>query len=110
MGISQTIRTASFDEVVSEMDRRGEVIEALEAKLSALETAFFLPGNRRRLFWISELLAKQGHFNRFEIVNVFGVSVPQASIDIQCWIRENPGAAAYIHSRRRYEATKADSQ
>ena len=36
MPVTETTRPASIDEIAAEMDRRGAVIEKLEAKLSAL--------------------------------------------------------------------------
>lgn len=39
MTVTHTTRAASIDEIAAEMDRRGAVIERLEAKLSALVSA-----------------------------------------------------------------------
>ncbi len=39
MTVTHTTRTASIDEIAAEMDRRGAVIEKLEAERDALVTA-----------------------------------------------------------------------
>ncbi|MRN43427.1 MULTISPECIES: hypothetical protein [unclassified Brucella] len=79
--------------------------EALKAKLAAAEKALTMPDAERRLFFISDLLARQGYFNRADLCDAFGVSVPQASIDIRKWLETHNGAVAYNKKSKRYECT-----
>lgn len=97
-------RSASYDDIAAEMDRRGRVIEDLEQQNAALKDALKLSDPDRRQWFISFCLKKFGHFNRFEICQTFGVSAPQASLDVRRWLEINPGGATYNASRKRYEA------
>lgn len=89
--------------LVDECSREIEKRKALEAKLAAVERALTLPDAERRLFFISELLAKRGYFNRADLCSTFGISVPQASIDIRKWMAANNGEAFYNKATKRYE-------
>lgn len=96
-------RSASFDEVIAEMDRRGRVIEDLERERDELRAALKLPDIDRRQWFISFHLNRFGYFNRGDICHTFGVSVPQASLDVRKWLEANPAIAFYNTSRKRYE-------
>lgn len=56
----------------------------------------------RRLDGIDALLATRGELRRQDIMDLFGVSLPQASMDIQAFVREHPGAIRYDLSSKRY--------
>ena len=43
--------------------------------------------------------------NRQHLARMFEVSTPQASVDLQHFMRENPGKMAYNANAKRYEAT-----
>lgn len=103
MTILSVSHRASYDEIVAEMDRRGRVIEELEGERDQLRSALKLPDIERRQWFISFCQEKFGSFNRSDICNTFGVSVPQASLDIRRWLEINPGMAFYNTSRKRYE-------
>jgi hypothetical protein len=53
--------------------------------------------------WIEETLHVFGFINREHLVRKFGISMPQASSDLQVYQRVNPGAVRYSLSRMRYE-------
>jgi hypothetical protein len=96
-------RPASISEVVAEMDRRGAVIKSLEQEIDRLRAALVMPDADRRQWFISDLLATNGHFNRAQIGKAFNVSIPMVSLDIRRWLEENPGRAIYNPSSKRYE-------
>ena len=58
---------------------------------------------QHRMEWISETLRVFGFINREHIEQKFGVSTPQASIDLQKFQRLHPGAVRYNTSAKRYE-------
>lgn len=103
MSVIAIRRSASIDEIIAEMDRRGRVIEAMESEIGQLKAALKLPDADRRQWFISFHLKKFGYFNRGDICHTFGVSVPQASLDIKRWLETNPAIATYNASRKRYE-------
>jgi hypothetical protein len=51
---------------------------------------------------IDLLLHIYGHINRAALVEVFGISVPQASIDLRDYLRRAPGNAHYDKQTKRY--------
>lgn len=55
-----------------------------------------------RLAWIRESAEIFGFINREHIVRKFGVSVPQASIDLRAAQDRWPGLLAYDKSSKRY--------
>jgi hypothetical protein len=57
--------------------------------------------------WISETLRVFGFINRFHIEKKFGLSLPQASLDLQLFIKNHPGAIEYNKTTKRYEASDA---
>lgn len=78
--------------------------DELHAEIDRLRKALTLSDADRRLWFISDLLGKRLYFNRYEICEAFGVSIPQASIDIRRWMEKHPGAIKYNKSLKRYEA------
>ena len=58
-----------------------------------------------RMEWIAETLRVLGFINREHLVRKFGLSVPQASIDLRAFQRLNPKAMTYDLSAKRYVAT-----
>ena len=77
--------------------------DRLAAEVERLEVALRLPDADRRLWFISGLLARNGHFNRRDICEAFNVSIPQASLDIKRWLAAHPCAATYNPRSKRYE-------
>lgn len=75
-------------------------------EIARLRQALTLPDADRRQWFISDLLAERGYFNRSDICNAFGVSVPQASLDIRRWLDSNPSAATYNMTSKRYEVKR----
>lgn len=59
---------------------------------------------RHRQGWIAQMLRVYGFINRIHIERMFGVSTPQASVDLQTFMKENPGSMAYNSTTKRYEA------
>ena len=59
---------------------------------------------QHRQDWIEETLEVFGFINREHLMKKFGVSMPQASTDLQTYQRLNPGAMSYNLSTKRYEA------
>jgi len=64
-------------------------------------------GVERRLEFIEFRLYWEGGINRSDLINFFGVSVPQASKDLSQYQELAPGNMAYDKSEKRYFATKA---
>jgi hypothetical protein len=60
----------------------------------------------RRLDFIDWCLAIRGEVQRADISGVFGVSTPQASIDIAAFERVHPGAMRYDKTAKRYVPSK----
>ena len=58
----------------------------------------------RRQEWIAETVRVFGFINREHIVKKFGVSTPQASMDLRTFQSSNPGAITYDKSGKRYVA------
>ena len=58
-----------------------------------------------RLRFIDFLLDHYGSFNRSAICDYFGLSVPQASLDIAAYIEAAPGNLEYDKSGKAYRAT-----
>lgn len=58
---------------------------------------------QHRQDWIAEVVEVFGFINRDHLVRKFGVSVPQASKDLQRFQRDNPGAIVYNLNAKRYE-------
>lgn len=58
---------------------------------------------RHRLQYIANLLQSRGFVNRKDLMQAFEISMPQASTDLQAFIRQNPAAMSYNPSAKRYE-------
>lgn len=57
---------------------------------------------RQRQLWIAEMLAIYGFINREHLTRKFGISVPQASKDLQTFARTNPRDIRYDLNRKAY--------
>ncbi len=57
--------------------------------------------------WIAETLHIFGFINREYLIKKFGVSIPQASVDLNSFQRKRPGLMAYNLTSKRYEITEA---
>ena len=58
---------------------------------------------RHRQEWIAETLRIFGFINREHIELKFGVSTPQASMDLRTFQRSHPNALTYNKRAKRYE-------
>lgn len=59
---------------------------------------------KARQDWIEETVRVFGYINREHIEKKFGVSTPQASMDLREFARLNPGRIVYDKSMKRYFA------
>lgn len=62
-----------------------------------------------RMMWIDEVIEEDGQINRSDIMRAFGLSNPQASLDLKRYMAANPRRIAYDPSARCYikiEGTK----
>lgn len=57
---------------------------------------------QHRMEWIAETLRVFGYINREHIMRKFGVSVPQASHDLQSFQKAHPAAITYDKRAKRY--------
>jgi len=55
--------------------------------------------------WIWEMLQIYGFINRSHLIAKFGLSVPQASLDLKAFQRSYPGFVKYDTSRKAYVRT-----
>lgn len=55
--------------------------------------------------WIAETLSVFGFIQRQHLMRKFGISMPQASADLQRFQKENHGAMEYDSSAKQYVAT-----
>jgi len=55
--------------------------------------------------WIAETLRIFGYIQRKHLIRKFGISVPQASADLQKFQKDHPKAIRYDASRKRYVNT-----
>lgn len=58
---------------------------------------------RQRMEWLKK---RQEPFNRADLMAVFGISMPQASNDIQKYLEMFPTALTYNTKKKRYEVNK----
>lgn len=58
-----------------------------------------------RMEWIAEMIRVYGFVNRQHIQRKFGLSTPQASIDLREFQKLNPTLVVYDISAKRYVAT-----
>lgn len=61
---------------------------------------------QHRLEWIAETLRVFGFINRGHLQRKFGISRPQASLDLSVFARANPRAMVYDESMKRYVANR----
>lgn len=61
---------------------------------------------QQRQDWIMEMLGIYGFVNRGHLMAKFGISQPQASIDLNRFQRDNPKAMRYDLSRKCYVNTE----
>ena len=59
----------------------------------------------QRQAWIAEMLAIYGFINRRHLQRKFGISEPQASIDLQKFSQAHPGAIQYDTTQKCYIST-----
>lgn len=59
------------------------------------------------MMFIAGRLETNGFVNRKDLMAFFGISMPQASIDLQSFLKLHPGAMQYNPSSKRYESAKA---
>lgn len=62
-----------------------------------------------RLIWIDAFLAAGHALNRADLVQAFGISVPQASLDLAEFRRRWPWRLAYLADRKVYRAAAPDA-
>lgn len=60
----------------------------------------------QRIAFIAEMLHIYGFINREHLIRKFGISVPQASKDLQSYMRNSAGSMTYNTSTKRYEAKR----
>ena len=58
---------------------------------------------QHRQDWIAEMVRVFGFLNREHLEKKFGISTPQASIDLAHFQKANPGVLEYNKSTKRYE-------
>jgi len=58
---------------------------------------------RHRQEWIAQMLRVYGFINRGHLERMFEVSTPQASADLQKFMRDRPGLMFYNPNTKRYE-------
>lgn len=62
-------------------------------------------GLKKRLEFIEFKLFWEGSFNRKDLIDTFGVSVPQTSVDIKSYKNKAPGNVYYDKSKKQYLIT-----
>lgn len=75
--------------------------------MTLVETKGFRWGIERRLEFVEFRLYWEGGVNRSDIVDEFGVSVPQASKDLALYQEQAPANIVYDRSEKRYFASDA---
>lgn len=60
-----------------------------------------------RLTWIAESLRVYGFIQRGHLVRKFGISVPQASLDLNRFLALHPRAMTYDLTAKRYVARRS---
>jgi hypothetical protein len=55
-----------------------------------------------RLIWIDATLVATGHLNRADICDAFGISTPQASLDLRAFQGAFPDRMVYDHRAKLY--------
>lgn len=62
----------------------------------------------KRYEWIGEMLRVYGYINRKHLVRHFGISVPQASADLQNFALRCPALLRYDLSKKCYVSTTTE--
>lgn len=62
---------------------------------------------QQRQEWIAEMLHVYGFINREHLQRKFGISQPQASIDLADFLHSHPTAMTYDQRRKCYVALRA---
>ena len=66
---------------------------------------------QHRQDWIAESLRVFGFINRVHLVRKFGISIPQAAVDLRTFRNANPDAMTYDpHSKRYVAAASGESR
>lgn len=92
------------------LNRSNRTDQLNQTLIEALDYIDFLEGDRkltdaeRRINHIGLCLHGMGHFNRRYLIQEFGISKFQASVDIKEYLKRYPQAMTYNKSERRYEA------
>lgn len=73
-----------------------------EQERDALKEALKMPDADRRQWLLSELVSAKGYFNRVDLCEAFGISIPQASTDIRRFLTAFPGLVEYDKTAKRY--------
>lgn len=79
------------------------VEEPLLLQIAALRMTENFPLKEKRQWFLGEKFKRDGYFNRSDLINAFGISVPQASADIKRFLADYPSQIAYNPSSKRYE-------
>lgn len=64
---------------------------------------------QQRQDWIAETLRVFGFINRGHLQRKFGISQPQASMDLQIFFKKHPKLAIYDLHQKRYSTTLPSS-
>ncbi len=72
---------------------------------SQIEELLPIWSERQRLIFLEKILYWRGWANRRDLMQKFGISVPQSSNDMVAYLAMNPEACVYNTRRKRYEAT-----
>jgi hypothetical protein len=59
----------------------------------------------QRMRFIDLLVSRYGYVNRGAVEEFFGISTPQASLDIRCYMKEAPHNITYNTKKKMYERT-----
>jgi predicted DNA-binding transcriptional regulator YafY len=89
------------------MDKETLLMIAGPNSMIAADTKGFRWGVERRLEFVEFRLFWEGGVNRSDIVEEFGVSVPQASKDLTLYQEQAPNNIVYDRSEKRYFASSA---
>lgn len=80
-------------------------VEDCASEKSRVEEMLPIWSQRQRLVFLEKVLYWRGWVNRRDLMQRFGISVPQSSNDMVAYLAMNPGACVYHTRRKRYETT-----
>lgn len=101
-------KITSITEIIAAERAKWEAeLATLRAENERLRKALKTPDADRRQWFLRNLIAEQGSFNRRDLVAAFGISVPQASHDIARLLKEYPDLADYSKTAKKYIARAA---